>query len=297
MSRFAKPVFLAAGLRTPFGRGGGALAAYDAVSLSVPVVQAMAQHAEPDFVVWGTVIPNLGWSNIAREVWLDAKLNPSVPAFSVVLACSTSMTATFAAAGMLGGGADLSLVGGAEVMSRPSLALTAEASKRLTDLFAKDAGAALAALQSLTVRDYVLPTKGWANRITGRTMGDHMEETAKAWNISRAAQDDWALKSHQRAVAGWSSGFFDDLVVPLPELTHDANPRAARRSISPVLPTRSRRGGLLRRGRRSLTEKLETKRRRCGACEGSGLPQGLQQHRSPDRRLARHPLPPSSYNR
>ena len=226
MSRFAKPVFVAAGLRTAFGRGGGALAAYDAVSLSIPVVQAMAHHAEPDFVVWGTVIPNLGWSNIAREVWLDAKLNPSVPAFSVVLACSTSMTATFAAAGMLGGGADLSLVGGAEVMSRPSLNLTAEASKRLTDLFAKDAGAALAALQSLTVRDYVLPTKGWANRITGRTMGDHMEETAKAWNISRAAQDDWALKSHQRAVAGWSSGFFDDLVVPLPELTHDANPRA-----------------------------------------------------------------------
>ena len=70
MSRFAKPVFLAAGLRTPFGRGGGALAAYDAVSLSVPVVQAMAQQAEPDLFVWGTVIPNLGWSNIAREVWL-----------------------------------------------------------------------------------------------------------------------------------------------------------------------------------------------------------------------------------
>ena len=123
MRRFAEPVFVAAGLRTPFGRGGGALAAYDAVSLSVPVVQAMAAHAEPDLLVWGTVIPNLGWSNIARETWLDAKLNPNVPAFSVVLACSTSMTATFAAAGMLGGGTDLTMVGGSEVMSRPSLAL------------------------------------------------------------------------------------------------------------------------------------------------------------------------------
>lgn len=226
MSRFAEPVFVAAGRRTPFGRGGGALAAYDTVSLSVPVVQAMAEHAEPDLVVWGTVIPNLGWSNIAREVWLDAKLNPNVPAFSVVLACSTSMTATFAAAGMLGGGTDLALVGGGEVMSRPSLALTPEASKRLTDLFAKDPAAALAALQALTPRDYVLPTKGWANRITGRTMGDHMEETAKAWSISREAQDDWALKSHQRAVAGWDAGFFDDLVIPLPELSRDANPRS-----------------------------------------------------------------------
>ena len=161
MSRFAEPVFIAAGLRTPFGRGGGALAAYDAISLSVPVVQAMAAQAEPDLLVWGTVIPNLGWSNIARETWLDAKLNPTVPAFSVVLACSTSMTATFAAAGMLGGGTDLTMVGGSEVMSRPSIALTADASKRLTDLFAQDATAALAALQSLTPRDYVLPTKGW----------------------------------------------------------------------------------------------------------------------------------------
>ncbi|WP_421937336.1 thiolase family protein [Phenylobacterium sp.] len=226
MSRFAEPVFVAAGLRTPFGRGGGALAAYDAISLSVPVVQAMAAQAEPDLLVWGTVIPNLGWSNIARETWLDAKLNPTVPAFSVVLACSTSMTATFAAAGMLGEGTDLTMVGGSEVMSRPSIALTAEASKRLTDLFAQDATAALAALQSLTPGDYVLPTRGWANRITGRTMGDHMEETAKAWRVSREAQDDWALKSHRRAVAGWERGFFDDLVIPLPELARDANPRA-----------------------------------------------------------------------
>ena len=226
MSRFAKPVFVAAGLRTPFGRGGGALAAYDAISLSVPVMQAMAAQAVPDLLVWGTVIPNLGWSNIAREAWLDAKLDPTVPAFSTVLACSTSMTAAFAAAGMLGSGTDLTLVGGSEVMSRPSIALTAEASKRLTDLFATDAMGALAALQALAPSDYVLPTKGWANRITGRTMGDHMEETAKAWRISREAQDDWALKSHQRAVAGWDRGFFDDLVVPLPELARDANPRA-----------------------------------------------------------------------
>lgn len=226
MSRFVEPVFVAAGLRTPFGRGGGALAGYDAVTLSVPVVQAMAGQSEPDLVVWGTVIPNLGWSNIAREIWLDAKLNPNVPALSVVLACSTSMVATFAAAGMLGGGTELTMVGGAEVMSRPSIALTPDASKRLTDIFAQDAAAALAALQALTPHDYVLPTKGWANRITGRTMGDHMEETAKAWRISREAQDDWSLKSHQRAVAGWERGFFDDLVISLPEFARDANPRA-----------------------------------------------------------------------
>lgn len=226
MNRFAQKIFVASGLRTPFGRGGGALADHDAISLSVPLAQAMAAKARPDLVVWGTVIPSLGWSNIGREIWLDAGLDPTVPAFSAVLACSTSMIAAFAAAGMLGGTADLALVGGAEVMSNPSIGLTLAASKRITRLFRQNPADAMAALQNLTADDLTLPTKGWANRITGRTMGDHMEETAKIWSIGRAAQDDWALKSHQRAVAGWERGFFDDLVIALPEISRDANPRA-----------------------------------------------------------------------
>ena len=213
MQRFPQPVFIASGLRTPFGRGGGALSGHDAASLSVPLVQAMAATARPDLFVWGTVIPNLGWSNIAREVWLDAGLDPSVPAFSTVLACSTSMMAAFTAAGMLGGSAKLALVGGAEVMSNPPIGLKAEASKRITGLFRENPAAAFAALKALTPDDLVLPAKGWANRITGRTMGDHMEETARAWSIDREAQDEWALKSHRRAIAGWENGFFDDLVL------------------------------------------------------------------------------------
>ncbi len=227
--RFAQDVYLAAGLRTPFGRGGGALARYDAISLSVPVAQAMsARLAEgrPDMVLWGSVIPSLGWSNIAREVWLDAGLDPTVPAFSVTLACASSITAAFAAAGMVGPGAEVILVGGAETMSRPPIGLTDAASERLRNLFATDPTQALAALGALTPSDFKLPTKGWANRITGRSMGDHMEDTAKAWNITREAQDAWAYQSHVRAAAGWARGFFDDLVVPLPELARDANVRA-----------------------------------------------------------------------
>lgn len=226
MQRFARKTYIAAGLRTPFGRGGGALADHDAISLSVPLAKAMAGIARPDLFVWGTVIPSLGWSNIGREVWLDAGLDPTVPGFSAVLACSTSMVAAFAAAGMLGGSAELALVGGAEVMSNPSIGLKLDASKRITKLFRTNPAEAMAALQALTADDLVLPAKGWANRITGRTMGDHMEETAQQWGLTREAQDDWALKSHQRAVAGWENGFFDDLVIALPELARDANPRA-----------------------------------------------------------------------
>jgi acetyl-CoA C-acetyltransferase/acetyl-CoA acyltransferase len=77
--RFPHSVFVAAGFRTPFGRGGVALASYDDISLSVPVVQAMADRAAPDLVVWGSVIPNLGWSNIAREVSLTRSSIPTFP--------------------------------------------------------------------------------------------------------------------------------------------------------------------------------------------------------------------------
>lgn len=48
---------------------------------------------------------------------------------------------------------------------------------------------------------------------------------AKQWAIARDAQDRHALDSHQRAVAGWERGFFDDLVIPLDELKRDGIPR------------------------------------------------------------------------
>lgn len=230
MTRFNQDIFLASGLRTPFGRGGGDLAGYDAISLSVPVVRAMAEQLttqRPDLALWGTVIPNLGWSNIAREIWLDAKLDPTVPSFSTVLACATSITAAFAAAGMIGADTDVIMVGGVETMSHASIGLTAAANDRLRALFVKNPAEALAALSSLSPADFTLPAKGWANRITGRTMGDHMEETAQEWGITREAQDAWAYQSHMRAIAGWERGFFDDLVIKLPELSRDANPRAS----------------------------------------------------------------------
>src|SRR3974377_1975219 len=98
-------VFVASGLRTPFSKVDGALAAYDAIALSVPVAQAMLArlkaNTRADFAVWGSVVPNLGWSNIAREIWLDAELDPTVPAYSLVLMCASGVPATIAAGGRL----------------------------------------------------------------------------------------------------------------------------------------------------------------------------------------------------
>src|SRR5580704_11138427 len=98
------PVWLAAGLRTPFVQVDGAFAERDSLTLSVPVVQAMAQQVNGpiDFGVWGAVVGNLAYSNLAREIWLDSKLDPRVPTFTTVMQCSTSMAAAFEAVGILG---------------------------------------------------------------------------------------------------------------------------------------------------------------------------------------------------
>src|SRR5262245_48657563 len=120
-------IWLAAGVRTPFAKVDGALATLDAIELSVPVARHMVAALEggkPDFAVWGVVVPSLTFSNIAREVLMDAGIDATVPAFSTVMACSTSMMGTIEAAGMIDGEArNLALVGGVESMSRVQIGL------------------------------------------------------------------------------------------------------------------------------------------------------------------------------
>src|SRR5215472_6891715 len=119
-------IWLAAGVRTPFVGVDGPFAARDSLSLSVPVVQAMAAEANGpiDFAVWGAVAVNLAYANLAREIWLDSKLDPHVPTFTTIMQCSTSMVGVFEATAVLGQRrAALAMVGGVESMSRVQIGL------------------------------------------------------------------------------------------------------------------------------------------------------------------------------
>jgi len=223
--------WLVAGLRSPFARVDGPLRHLHALALSVPVAKAMAAQlpagGRPDLFVWGTVAPNLGWSNIAREVVIEAGIDPATPAFTTVLACSTSMVAVFEAAGMLREGADLALCGGVESMSRVQIGLR----QGMSDLIrrvsqARTFGDRLDRLGEFRWKDFGLHVPSVANRATGKSMGEHCEEMAKEWKIARSDQDRIALQSHQRAVAAMASGFFDDLVVQVEGMAKDGIPRA-----------------------------------------------------------------------
>ena len=115
------------GVRTPFAKVDGPLDGFDAIELSVPVARHMVgllNGGQPDFAVWGAVVPSLTWSNIAREVLMDAGIDATVPAFSTVMACSTSMVGAIEAAGMIDGDAyNLALVGGVDSLSRVQIGL------------------------------------------------------------------------------------------------------------------------------------------------------------------------------
>lgn len=258
-------VWLAAGLRTPFAKVDGALRELDAIELSLPVSQSMlgatGKSVRPDLAIWGTVAPNLGYSNIAREILIDAELDPTIPAFTTVMACSTSMIAAFEAAGMLGsGGRNLALVGGVESMSRIQIGLDQRLSDWLRRFFkARSVGKRLESFTELSFRDIKLHIPSVTNRSTGMSMGEHTEEMAKQWNIPREDQDELALKSHERAIAGQESGFFASLVIPVAEVTTDSLPRSDTNlerlaSLKPVFDQTTGRGTLTAGNSSPLTD-------------------------------------------
>lgn len=220
-------LFIVPGLRTPFTKAGAQYAGVSALQLSAPVAKAMCDLARPDLLIWGQVIPDPTVSNVARELVFEADLDPEIAAFSDVMACSTSFVGALTAAGMLGrGDAHLALVGGVETMSHRPIALRQAKADQIAAKAARDLPAALQLLEAVTPADFEIPANGWANRVSGRSMGEHTEDTAKLYGITRAAQDALALASHQNAARGRDQdGFFDDLVLPAFGVERDALPR------------------------------------------------------------------------
>ena len=243
-------IWFAAGVRTPFAKIDGPLDKLDAIALSVPVARHMLGQlgsASPDFCVWGVVVPNLTWSNIAREILMDAGAPATITAFSTVMACGTSMIGAIEAAGMIDGASrNLALVGGVDSLSRIQLGL----GQRLSDWIrkfqqARSLGEKVAHVTELRPGDIRLFIPSITNRTTGLSMGEHTEITAKEWGIGREDQDRLALEGHRRATAAWDSGFFDDLVIPIGELRRDTIPRkdTSLEKLARLAPTFDRTSG------------------------------------------------------
>jgi acetyl-CoA C-acetyltransferase len=258
-----RDVFLAPGLRSPFAKIDGGLADLGGLEISVPVLQhTVAGPRGPgrdgsghvDLVLWGSVIPSLRISNWGREVWLESGLDRYVPAQNISQACATSLAgATHAAGQVRAGTVDLALAGGVESMTWTEIGLSRGMSRTLRRAGqARGPLDAVKTLGELRPRDFSLHVPSASERTTGMSMGEHGEEMARDWGVSREAQDRFALESHRKAVAAWDDGFFRDLVTPPAAfpVERDGIPRAETSLdvLAKLSPAFDRDGGTLTAG-------------------------------------------------
>ncbi len=226
MTQFAasrRRVAVVAGIRTPFARSGTSFEDVTAVELGgMAVKELVARHdvdgGALDELIYGTVIPSVTRPNIAREVVFEAGLPMRIPASSVIMACASSNRAiTDGAEKIALGLAHAIIAGGSECLSDVPILFSRQFAKRLVRLSrSKSIAARLKAFAGFRIGELAPNPPAIAEYTTGLSMGQSAEKMAKENGISRAAQDEFALRSHQRAAAGWDVGVLGPETFPVP---------------------------------------------------------------------------------
>jgi len=217
------------GCRTPFCRSGTLLRDLDVVDLSGAVASELVTRSgvDPDDIglsIWGVVVPALHAPNLGREVVFRASLPMQIPGTTVNLACASSNRAiTSAAEALLTGQCRVALAGGAESLSNVPIQYSKSGARKLVALSkARSAGQKLGVVASVRPKDLMPVPPAIAEYTTGMSMGQACEKMAKENDISRRAQDEIALMSHDRAAAAAAEGRFDRQIVPVyPKPAHD----------------------------------------------------------------------------
>lgn len=221
-------VAIVGGARTPFVRAGGALSRYSFIDLGAEVLKGLTlklnlSAEDIQEFVFGTVLLDPRAPNFAREVVFKAGLSREIRAHSVSNNCITGLVAaTFLAEAIVSGRVSSGVAGGSESMSQPALALNKHAELFFIQLSkARSVADRLKLLARFRLK-YLFPQPPSPKEpSTGLTMGQHCEITTKEFGISRSAQDEWALRSHQRAAQAQQQGYLAEEIVPLGEVKAD----------------------------------------------------------------------------
>ncbi|MGC3000939.1 acetyl-CoA C-acetyltransferase [Streptomyces sp. G35A] len=221
------------GSRVPFARSDGPYAtASNQEMLTAALDGLVERHGlhEPgavDEFVAGAVLKHSRDFNLARETVLGSRLDPRTPAYDIQQACGTGLQAVIAAANKIAlGQTEAAVAGGADTASDAPLGVNDDLRKVLLEARrARSLGARLKALAKVRPGHLVPDVPRNAEPRTGLSMGEHAAVTARAWGITREAQDELAAASHQRLAAAYERGFFQDLVVPFRGLARDQNLR------------------------------------------------------------------------
>lgn len=185
-------VAIMAGGRTPFVKSGTTFNDLGSLMLGIRVVHGLIDKYQIDedvieALAFGTVVTEPGKPNIAREIVLETGLPSHIEAQTVSSYCITGLrTITIIADAIAAGRIEAGIAGGADSLSHAS-----------PDMFREPS--------------------------TGLLMAEHMEITAKEWDIPREWQDEIALASHRHAIAARDTP--SEAIFPLLGVQHDSGPR------------------------------------------------------------------------
>jgi len=201
-----EPVILSAA-RTPSGRFQGSLSSFPAPRLGAIVVKAAAERAgikdmaQIDEVIMGNVVSAGLGQNPARQAAIFGGLPDSVGATTVNKVCGSGLKSVMLAAQAIrAGDGGLFVTGGMESMSRAPFLIQGRTGElryghaQLTD--------------ALLLDGLWDPFENWG-------MGDAAEFIADEYEVTRQAMDEFALASHQKAIAASHSGKFKAEIVPV----------------------------------------------------------------------------------
>ena len=196
------PVIVAA-KRTPQGKDGGTLSDVRTEDLSIAVIEALLSEAglsgeEIDDLRWGVAQQREEQdNNVARVIALLSDLGEAVPATTINRWCASSMEAITSASDAIRAGQRQAIIaGGGENMSRVPM------------------GGSYATVHPALAERY---------NIGELQMGMTAEKVAEVYDVSRKEQDQYAVRSHERAHAATEEGNFDDQIVPIETPGEDGN--------------------------------------------------------------------------
>lgn len=209
------------GCRTPFLRSGTDFAELTSYDLGRMALKALLDRTDldpalADRVIMGSVVQNVKTTNVAREASLGAGFPNSVPAFTVTMACISSNQAIASAAELIEGGqADVIVAGGTESLSDVPILFQKKVREKLFEARKfKNPQDYLKLLKGLSPSDLLPETPAIAEYSTGETMGESADRLAAMFDVSREAQDEYALRSHHQAAAAQEAGLLQDEVTP-----------------------------------------------------------------------------------
>lgn len=251
-SQTLRRVAIVGGSRIPFCRSNTHYANHSNLEMLTAALQGVVDRFGLkgqliDEVAAGAVISHSKDWNLAREAVLSTTLSPLTPAFTLQMACGTSLQAAMLLANKIAvGQIDCAIAAGSDTTSDAPIVFGHKFAQRLIKLSnAKTMVERLAAFKGFSPRELKPEAPGAGEPRTRKSMGQHCEMMAQQWRIPRAEQDQLAYASHRKAAAAYQQGFFDDLVTPFNGIQRDSHlrPDTSLEKLATLKPAFDRKSG------------------------------------------------------